>query len=194
MGLTKTKIDWCDFSWNPVWGCLNDCDFCYARKIAKRFGESIYKKEVKFRKKENEDILRKLKDFKPVFLFSQLNREFPSKPSRIFVNSMSDIAFWKIEWMEKVLKRIEKHNEKFKIKNLRFISFEPLLFNEVLEKGFSLNVEWIIIGAQTNPVKPPKKEWVERLILKAKNDKIPVFTKENLDKIYPELSLKEFPE
>ena len=35
---SKTKIDWCDSTWNPVTGCLHDCAYCYARKIAKRFG------------------------------------------------------------------------------------------------------------------------------------------------------------
>lgn len=34
----KTKIDWCDSSWNPVTGCLRGCEYCYASKIAKRFG------------------------------------------------------------------------------------------------------------------------------------------------------------
>lgn len=34
----KTKIDWCDSSWNPVTGCLHGCEYCYARKIAERFG------------------------------------------------------------------------------------------------------------------------------------------------------------
>ena len=34
----KTKIDWCDSSWNPVTGCLHGCEYCYARSIAKRFG------------------------------------------------------------------------------------------------------------------------------------------------------------
>lgn len=34
----KTKIDWCDSSWNPVTGCFHDCEYCYARKIAVRFG------------------------------------------------------------------------------------------------------------------------------------------------------------
>lgn len=33
----KTKIDWCDASWNPVTGCLHGCAYCYARKIAERF-------------------------------------------------------------------------------------------------------------------------------------------------------------
>ena len=37
----KTKIDWCDSSWNPVTGCLHGCEYCYARRIANRFGGSI---------------------------------------------------------------------------------------------------------------------------------------------------------
>lgn len=34
----KTKIDWCDSTFNPVTGCLHGCEYCYARKIAERFG------------------------------------------------------------------------------------------------------------------------------------------------------------
>lgn len=34
----KTKIDWCDSTWNPVTGCLHGCGYCYARRIAERFG------------------------------------------------------------------------------------------------------------------------------------------------------------
>lgn len=34
----KTKIDWADATWNPVTGCLHGCEYCYARKIAERFG------------------------------------------------------------------------------------------------------------------------------------------------------------
>lgn len=33
----KTKIDWCDSSWNPVTGCLHGCEYCYARGIANQF-------------------------------------------------------------------------------------------------------------------------------------------------------------
>ena len=33
----KTKIDWCESTWNPVTGCLHGCEYCYARKIAERF-------------------------------------------------------------------------------------------------------------------------------------------------------------
>lgn len=34
---SKTKIEWCDASWNPVTGCLHGCEYCYARRIAERF-------------------------------------------------------------------------------------------------------------------------------------------------------------
>lgn len=34
----KTKIDWADATWNPVTGCRHGCEYCYARKIAERFG------------------------------------------------------------------------------------------------------------------------------------------------------------
>ena len=36
--MNKTKIDWCDSTWNPVTGCLHGCEYCYARGIAERFG------------------------------------------------------------------------------------------------------------------------------------------------------------
>jgi len=35
--MNKTKIEWCDSTWNPVTGCLHGCEYCYARGIAKRF-------------------------------------------------------------------------------------------------------------------------------------------------------------
>ena len=34
----RTKISWCDSTWNPVTGCLHGCEYCYARRIAERFG------------------------------------------------------------------------------------------------------------------------------------------------------------
>lgn len=37
---SKTKIDWCDSTWNPVTGCLHGCEYCYARRIAERFRAS----------------------------------------------------------------------------------------------------------------------------------------------------------
>lgn len=36
--MNKTKIDWFDMSWNPITGCKHGCEYCYARRIAERFG------------------------------------------------------------------------------------------------------------------------------------------------------------
>lgn len=36
--MQKSKIEWCDSTWNPVTGCLHGCEYCYARRIANRFG------------------------------------------------------------------------------------------------------------------------------------------------------------
>ena len=36
--MKKTKIEWCDSTWNPITGCYHECEYCYARRIAKRFG------------------------------------------------------------------------------------------------------------------------------------------------------------
>ena len=37
--MNKTKIEWADYTWNPVTGCLHGCPYCYARGIANRFGK-----------------------------------------------------------------------------------------------------------------------------------------------------------
>lgn len=36
--MLKTKIEWADSTWNPVTGCLHGCEYCYARRIAERWG------------------------------------------------------------------------------------------------------------------------------------------------------------
>jgi protein gp37 len=35
--MKNTKIEWCDDTWNPVTGCLHNCEYCYAKSIAGRF-------------------------------------------------------------------------------------------------------------------------------------------------------------
>lgn len=39
--MKKSKIDWTDYTWNPVTGCLNDCPYCYAKRIATRFAGDV---------------------------------------------------------------------------------------------------------------------------------------------------------
>ena len=42
------------------------------------------------------------------------------------------------------------------------------------------HVDWLIIGAQTKPYKPPKIEWVQEIVEAADKAGIPVFLKDNL--------------
>ena len=113
----KTKIEWCDMTWNIVWGCKTGCSYCYSRKIARRFFKKIADAEFEYRKKYNietspltKPLLRaQIKRFEPVFLFKNYYKSFPKKSSRIFVNSMSDIRWWKEKWMFSVLNKIERY-------------------------------------------------------------------------------------
>jgi protein gp37 len=127
MGI-KESITWADITWNPVWGCRNNCPFCYARKFANRFYKKIADKEIKRLREQiishlNENgIIEKIKNYEPMFLVSNFEREFPKNPSRIFVNSMSDIAFWEPAWMALVLEKIKKYPQHIFL----FLTKEPL--------------------------------------------------------------------
>lgn len=74
--MTKTKIEWADRVWNPVTGCTKvseGCRHCYAETMAKRFWKD-----------------RKFSDVQchPDRLIQPMSWK---KPSRVFVNSMSDL-------------------------------------------------------------------------------------------------------
>ena len=73
--MQKTKIDWCDYTWNCASGCLNNCPYCYARKIALRFPNAYPN------------------GFEPTFYPNRWSKKLPKKPSIIFVNSMFDIFY-----------------------------------------------------------------------------------------------------
>jgi protein gp37 len=47
-------------------------------------------------------------DFAPWWSEANFNRTFPRKPSRIFVNSMSDVGEWKSTWVRSVFNRIRE--------------------------------------------------------------------------------------
>ena len=46
-------------------------------------------------------------------------------------------------------------------------------------------INWLIIGAQTKPYKPPRIEWVQEIVEAADKSGIPVFLKDNLNDIVP---------
>lgn len=62
---------------------------------------------------------------------------------------------------------------------VKFISFEPLL--GPISLLYDMNeLDWVIIGAQTNPNKQPDPRWVEGILDEAAYCGVPVFMKDNL--------------
>ncbi len=39
--MKKSKIEWCDYTWNPITGCRHNCGYCYARRMVGRFAGDI---------------------------------------------------------------------------------------------------------------------------------------------------------
>ena len=82
---------------------------------------------------------------------------------------------------------------------VKFISFEPLLdsiADDVADAIYMNEVNWIIIGSQTQPLKLPEREWVDDIIWHADHPietKIPLFIKNNLKPLLGEKLRQEFP-
>lgn len=72
----------------------------------------------------------------------------------------------------------------------RVISLEPLYQFVILRNLSSIN--WLWVGAQTNPEFQPKKSWVKQIIGRALNYNIKVFMKNNLKLDLP--LIQEFPD
>lgn len=210
MNNVKKSIGWADYTWNPITGCLNGCEYCYARRIYSRFGKSF---DPKFHEE-------RLLDVRPLKI-----------PSRIFCGSVTD--FWsegvKQDWRIKVyleMQNINNDRHTFFIltkrpekitqtdleslpKNLligtsitgkedskrivilsekvpqtkMFVSIEPLL-GEV--EGYT-RASWVIIGG-LSPRPVHKKETINKII-KDCAPYIPVYIKDNAK--YP-VNIKEF--
>ena len=77
------KIDWCDWSWNPISGCKHGCPYCYISRMDKRYGSDIMKPKIN--KDRFDDLYKAVKNNKL------------KTGSRIFVGSSGDM--WG-EWVE----------------------------------------------------------------------------------------------
>lgn len=87
----KSEV-WWDKTVNPVTGCKGNCHWCYARDMNNRF--------------------KWVKDFsKPEFFPDRLKGFRTTKPQIIFIDSMSDIAYWEPEWYAAVHNAIERNDK-----------------------------------------------------------------------------------
>lgn len=139
--MKKTKIDWCDSTWNPVTGCQHDCEYCYARNIAERFGgtdSEVFDEEYRLYAKHELDNPLMLNGkkapypygFAPTFYRYKIEEYANKKGRNIFVCSMADLfgAWVPNEWIEEVFvgcKSASQHNYLFLTKNpRRYIELE----------------------------------------------------------------------
>lgn len=207
--MKKTKIDWCDSTINCVYGCPNNCEYCYGNVMNKRFHFCKDWKVPEWKPKH-------LKDF------------YSKKPKSIFIDSMSDIGTWKQEWLNAVLKAINDNpqhryialTKRFDrlmdllnranvgaVNNLYigtsvttqaqsdkyetqfpdfpdFFSIEPIL--EPIKLADYAIPKTLIIGAETGNRKGkviPQKEWITSLVAQADAHNCIVFMKKSLRKI-----------
>jgi len=208
--MNKTKIEWCDYTINPVKGmCPVGCPYCYARAMYKRF-------------KRDESLSYHDEVFKGVHSLRN--------PSRIFVGSTIDLFHEKTSGLfPRILEHVKHspwHTFIFLTKcpenliecspfpdncwigcsctdqmmftvaadylamieaKVKFVSFEPLLgqidYGGTTWQEFMLSgINWVIIGQQT-PVRKstmPKPEWIHDIVDAADKVDIPVFLKNNL--------------
>lgn len=122
--MQKTKIDWCDSTWNPVSGCFHTCEYCYARGIATRFGG----KAIGVNHVLNEPFIKNGKvqpypfGFVPTLHRYRMEEYVNKKGRNIFVCSMADLFEewvpddWKIEVLE-ACRKAPQHNYLFLTKD-----------------------------------------------------------------------------
>jgi protein gp37 len=89
----KTSIRWADMTLNPISGCLNNCEYCYARRFAKRLaGRFGYPEDDPFEPIFHYDAAQKIENLK-------------GHGKRVFLDSMGD---WfsegvKLDWISHVI-------------------------------------------------------------------------------------------
>ncbi len=153
--MNKTKIEWCDSTWNPVTGCYHNCEYCYARGIANRFagfdpdenpndfryrrhGTLLELEGMQARRQKNGKVVPAIYPlgFTPTlhrYRLDELQRW--TKPRTIFVCSMADLfGDWvPDDWIYEVFaacKKAPQHRYLFLTKNPK--RYEELDYSEML--------------------------------------------------------------
>ena len=115
--MNKSDIEWTDYTWNPITGCLHGCWYCYAKKIACRFHHNFTPEGGK--------------PFDPMFHRNRLSEPRKRRdPSMIFVCSMGDlmgewVPDWWIEMVIESMRSAPRHTFQLLTKNpKRYLDFE----------------------------------------------------------------------
>lgn len=171
--MSKSNIEWCDYSWNPIVGCRHDCPYCYARVFAKRFAGDVRQNINDDRCIKHENGLYEVKEpfinrkgralafpfgFNPTLMSYRLNDPKTWLTGRnIFVGSTADVfGEWvPDEWIESIFnacKEAPQHNYLFLTKNyFRYMELHKkglLLNSENIWYGYSItkSTDWLCIA------------------------------------------------
>lgn len=146
--MEKTKIPYCESTWNPISGCYHSCPYCYARSFATRFagcdaspgGQAdteliVLKERMKATTKDGKEINAAYPyGFTPTLHEYRLNDPLTKNFGKtIFVCSMADMFGRWIpdEWIEKVFSVCEKANDH----RYLFLTKNPARYLELAKKG-----------------------------------------------------------
>ena len=221
--MNRTKIDWCDYTWNPVVGCTNGCPWCYARRFAKRL--------------KCPQCRAFIPHLHPERMVDPLEVK---KPSLIFAGSMCDFADAKADeaWFGfamAAMRLCPQHQFVVLTKHpIRLANFITGNRPDNLHTGVSISAEadagrvwdifgerggcvvsfepavgpvdwtpaliqrrisWLIIGAQTGPgAKPVDRDIVASAVDLARAARVPAWVKDNVAQQLPEFAgLQERP-
>lgn len=174
------KIDWTDWTWNPISGCRHLCDYCYMERMEKRFPGTM---EPKFKPEYIDRFLvsKKVKAGDKVFVGSSGDMWGEWVPDRwinpvlSLTDARQDVTFqfltknpeayrrWKLDqpncWYGTSVDGtpVTSRNLDLLIRStpkakVRFVSFEPIIEEIPLNviKTKLFLLDWIIIGADSN--------------------------------------------
>jgi protein gp37 len=217
----KKGVEYADLRWNPFSGCeMTGCAVkkrCWAYGMSLRqAGRNGYDRQQPFQPTFHEDKLDvPLKRKKPTRFYAcfmgdiaYAKKEWMEKildvvrksPQHIFyfltkrpdLLAKMDLTFPDNAWLGVT---VNCGDDQWRIEQLKeihvghiWISFEPLYSAIVPDLE---GIDFIVIGAQTNPEKQPSKSWVDILTLNADKLDIPVFLKPNLTVVEPRMELPE---
>lgn len=144
----KTGIEWADYTWNPLTGCLHKCQYCYAERLTKRFSGDIrlnmtVKEPEQFKgvyilnepfKGSNGQINNFPYGFLPTYHKYRLKwLEDLNMGANIFVGSMADVFG---EWVpEELILEIFEVCSEHPQHNYLFLTKNPKRYLELAEKG-----------------------------------------------------------
>ncbi len=210
----KTKIEMGDRAWNVFKGkCPYACWYCWARNIKQRFKEEdpLRWNEERFRYRFPKepcrilvcwtiDLMHPTIDEIAIELILTRCRENPQHTFLFLTKNpvrYAEFDFPKNCWLGTTItteKEEGKAEDLRKVKNIKFVSYEPLLG---VIRYFPTWIDWVIIGALTGSSAKkhrPHPYWIGVMVDACRNHSIPVFLKDNLASIWGKELIQEFPQ